>query len=82
MYRHSYNTGKRLWRDNISEGQSVSRERQKLLNPQLFRVLAPDKAIALITVNGIAFDDVIAVPQLNNDDLIDIKTDEQVCECR
>lgn len=53
-----------------NEGRSLAEERRKLLGPQLFRTLAPDHAVALLSVAGVAFDDVIRVPQLTNDDLL------------
>jgi len=39
------------------------------LDAQLLRSLSPEHAIALLTVNGSAFDDVIRVPQITTDDL-------------
>jgi len=52
-----------------NEGRSLSEERRRLLGPQLFRALRPDHAVALLTVDGAAFDDVIRVPQITSDDL-------------
>jgi hypothetical protein len=52
-----------------NQGRSLAEERRKLLGPQLFRTLAPDHAVALLSVGGVAFDDVIRVPQLTTDDL-------------
>jgi hypothetical protein len=52
------------------KGRSLAEERRKLLGPQLFRTLAPDHAVALLSVGGVAFDDVIRVPQLTGGDLL------------
>jgi len=54
---------------SVSEGHSASQQRQRLLTAQTFRALAPDQAVALLTVDGSAFDDVLSVPQLTDDDL-------------
>lgn len=54
---------------NLSEGRSTSTERQRLLDPQLFRALNSDHAVAMLAVNGSAFDDIIRVPQITSDDL-------------
>jgi hypothetical protein len=43
-------------------------QRQRLLNAQTFRALGPDQAVALLTVDGTANDDV-SVPQLTEHDL-------------
>jgi len=52
-----------------NEGRSLSEERRRLLDPQIFRALRPDHAVALLTVDGAAFDDLIRVPQITSDDL-------------
>lgn len=39
--------------------RSVSYQRQDVINPQLFRQLGQDQAVAILNVNGVAFDDVI-----------------------
>ncbi len=54
---------------SVSEGHSASTQRQRLLTAQTFRGLGPDQAVALLTVDGTAFDDVLSVPQLTDDDL-------------
>jgi len=54
---------------SVSQGHSASMQRQRLLTSQSFRALAPDQAVALLTVDGTAFDDVLSVPQLTDDDL-------------
>jgi len=54
---------------SVSKGHSASQQRQRLLTAQTFRALAPDQAVALLTVDGAAFDDVLSVPQLTDDDL-------------
>ena len=38
----------------MSEGHSASTQRQRLLIAQTFRALAPDQAVALLTVDGSA----------------------------
>jgi len=52
-----------------NDGRSLAEERRRLLDPQIFRVLRPDHAVALLTVDGAAFDDVVRVPQITSDDL-------------
>jgi hypothetical protein len=54
---------------SVSQGHSASMQRQRLLTAQSFRALAPDQTVALPTVDGSAFDDVLSVPQLTDDDL-------------
>ncbi len=61
-----------IWKENYNPTQTVSsfsRQRQRLLNPQIFRALPPDHAVALLSVGGHAFDDIIRVPQITSDDL-------------
>jgi len=53
----------------VSEGHSASTQRQRLLTAQTFRALGADQAVALLTVDGAAFDDVLSGPQLTDDDL-------------
>jgi type IV secretory pathway TraG/TraD family ATPase VirD4 len=52
------------------ESLSTSQQRQQLLDPQLFRSLDPEFAVAMLTVGGMAFDDVVKVPQVTGDDLV------------
>jgi len=54
---------------SVSEGHTASMQRERLLTAQTFRALAPDHAVALLTVGGTAFDDVVWVPQFTTDDL-------------
>lgn len=54
---------------SASEGHSASMQRQRLLPAQTFRALAPNQVVALLTVNGVAFDNVLSVPQLTDNDL-------------
>jgi len=76
VWKETYNTGRSDQRTiffpkaaSVSEGHSASMQRQRLLTAQTFRALAPDQAVALLTVDGTAFDDVLSVPQLTDDDL-------------
>jgi len=76
VWKETYNTGRSEKPTiffpktaSISEGHSTSTQRQRLLTAQTFRALAPDQAIALLTVDGSAFDDVLSVPQLTDDDM-------------
>jgi len=76
VWKETYNTGRSekptiLFPEtaSVSEGHSASTQRQRLLTAQTFRALAPDQAIALLTVDGSAFDDVLFVPQLTDDNL-------------
>jgi len=76
VWKETYNTGRSakptlLFPEiaSVSEGHSASRQRERLLTAQTFRALAPDYAIALLTVDGVAFDDVLWVPQITTDDL-------------
>ena len=76
VWKESYNTGRSDQPSiffpkaaSVSQGHSASNQRQRLLTAQTFRALAPDQAIALLTVDGTAFDDVLSVPQLTDDDL-------------
>jgi len=76
VWKETYNTGRSekptiLFPKaaSVSEGHSASTQRQRLLTAQTFRALASDQAIALLTVDGTAFDDVLSVPQLTEDDL-------------
>ena len=45
-----------------SRSASVSRTLQNVINPQIFRLLEPDEAIATLTIRGAAFDDVVKMP--------------------
>jgi len=76
VWKETYNTGRSakptlLFPEiaSVSEGHSASRQRERLLTAQTFRALAPDHAVALLTVDGVAFDDVLWVPQITTDDL-------------
>ena len=78
VWKETYNTGRSdqptiLFPKaaSVSAGHSASMQRQRLLTAQTFRALAPDQAVALLTVDGAAFDDVLSVPQLTDDDLVD-----------
>jgi len=76
VWKETYNTGRSdrptiLFPEtaSVSEGHSASTQRQRLLTAQTFRALKPDQAVALLTVNGTSFDDIVWVPQLTDDDL-------------
>ena len=76
VWKETYNTGRSDQPTmffpktaSVSEGHSASTQRQRLLTAQTFRALASDQAVALLTVDGVAFDDVLSVPQLTDDDL-------------
>ncbi len=76
VWKETYNTGRSDHPTiffprvaSVSKGHSASQQRQRLLSAQTFRALAPDQAVALLTVDGTAFDDVLSVPQLTDDDL-------------
>jgi len=76
VWKETYNTGRSdkptiLFprAASVSEGHSASTQRQRLLTAQTFRALGPNQAVALLTVDGTAFDDVLSVPQLIDDDL-------------
>lgn len=72
VWRESYNAGKTdlgWFNATTNQGRSAALQRQTLLDPQIFRMLGPDKAVALLTVRGAAFDDVVMVPQVTGDDL-------------
>ncbi len=76
VWKETYNTGRSdrptiffPETASVSEGHSASTQRQRLLTAQTFRALKPDQAVALLTVDGAAFDDVLYVPQLTDDDL-------------
>ena len=45
-----------------SRSSSLSRTLQNVVNPQIFRLLEPDEAIAMLTIRGAAFDDVVKMP--------------------
>ena len=45
-----------------SRSSSLSRALQSVINPQVFRLLEPDEAIATLTIGGAAFDDVVKMP--------------------
>ena len=47
-----------------SRGTSRSPMVQNVINPQIFRLLEPDEAIATLTIGGAAFDDVVKMPAL------------------
>ena len=72
VWREGYNAGKTdvgWFSATTNEGRSAALQRQTLLDPQIFRMLPPDRAVALLTVRGTAFDDVVIVPQITGDDL-------------
>ena len=73
VWKQSYSVGKTsagfLGDVSQNEGRSASEQRQRLLGPQTFRALTPDQAVALLSVDGSAFDDVLLVPQITSDDL-------------
>jgi len=76
VWKETYNTGRSdkptllfPQKASVSEGHSAAMQRQRLLTAQTFRALAPDQAVALLTVDGAAFDDVLRVPQLTEDHL-------------
>lgn len=52
-----------------SESKSLSQQRRRLLGAQTFRSLAPQQAVALLSVAGSSYDDVLLVPQITSDDL-------------
>ncbi len=52
-----------------SESKSLSQQRRRLLGAQTFRSLAPEQAVALLSVAGSSYDDVLLVPQITSDDL-------------
>ena len=45
-----------------SRSASLSRTLQNVINPQVFRLLEPDEAIATLTIRGASFDDVVKMP--------------------
>jgi hypothetical protein len=47
---------------SASRSSSLSRALQNVINPQIFRLLEPDEAIATLTIRGAAFDDVVKMP--------------------
>jgi len=47
---------------SASRSSSLSRALQNVINPQVFRLLEPDEAIATLTIRGAAFDDVVKMP--------------------
>jgi len=47
-----------------TKGSSLSPTMRSVINPQLFRLLEPDEAIAMLTIGGAAFDDVLKMPAL------------------
>ena len=74
VWKETYNTGRSKQPTiffpraaSVSEGHSAATQRQRLLTTQTFRALSADQAVALLTVDGIAFDDVLFVPQLTDD---------------
>jgi len=76
VWKETYNTGRSDQPTiffpkaaSVSQRHSASQQRQRLLTAQTFRALAPDQAVALLTVDGAAFDDVFSVAQLTDDDL-------------
>jgi type IV secretory pathway TraG/TraD family ATPase VirD4 len=49
---------------SYSKGSSLSPTMRSVINPQLFRLLEPDEAIAMLTIGGAAFDDILKMPAL------------------
>lgn len=49
---------------STSQSTSVSDYERQVLNPQLFRQLGPNQAVALLSISGVAMDDVIAAVPL------------------
>jgi hypothetical protein len=49
---------------SYSQGSSLSPTQRSVINPQLFRLLEPDEAVAMLTIGGAAFDDVLKMPAL------------------
>ena len=47
-----------------SQSQSESQTQRSTINPQLFRQLGPNEALAVLSIGGAAYDDVITVPAL------------------
>lgn len=46
-------------RGHSSKSKSISTVERQVLNPQIFRQLGPDQAIAILSIDGRAADDVI-----------------------
>jgi hypothetical protein len=73
IWKQSYNAGQTsagfFGQVTQSDGRSTSEQRQRLLGAQTFRALTPDQAVALLSVDGTSFDDVLRVPQITGDDL-------------
>lgn len=55
--------------ESHSDSRSVTEQRQRLLGAQTFRSLPPDHAVALLSVDGSPYDDILRVPQITSDDL-------------
>jgi hypothetical protein len=56
---HSTNDSKHGGSSGDNNSRSVSYQRQSVVNPQLFRQLGRDQAVAILNINGAACDDVI-----------------------
>jgi len=73
VWKQSYSAGKTsagfLSEVSKNEGRSAAEQRQRLLSAQTFRSLTPDQAVALLSVYGTSYDDVLRVPQITSDDL-------------
>ena len=72
VWKESYSVGQSRSGFNMTtnESRSVSEHRHRLLNAQTFRSMAPEQAVALLSVNGAAFDDILTVPQITTSDLM------------
>lgn len=67
--RHRERLRRSVFMNGVPPTQDILLRARRLLTAQTFRALAPDQAVALLTVDGTAFDDVLSVPQLTDDDL-------------
>jgi type IV secretory pathway TraG/TraD family ATPase VirD4 len=47
-----------------SQSQSESQTQRSTINPQLFRQLGPNEALAVLSIGGAAYDDVVTMPAL------------------
>jgi hypothetical protein len=61
----SYSQGRSVsgswWNGNVTDtgGSTVSWSQRNVINPQLFRQMGPDHALALLSIGGRAYDDVL-----------------------
>ena len=49
---------------STSQSESESQTQRSTINPQLFRQLGPNEALAVLSIGGAAYDDVITMPAL------------------